>query len=167
MDYWEGQAEEWKYKYYKAVDAVTEARKELSKTEDKLSSAEYKIDSELKPRIESEQRSYDNWALNGGGDACMQNGMSGNCGFDCSAFGEHDSCSEIYVDMSDKELLKAYEDGYNVEDEIDDRELNVKKFLIDIKSYREDITSKRKTIRIHWKWIFEDIVTRLNRRIKR
>lgn len=166
MDYWEGQAEEWKYKYIKAVEQLEKCREEKRTIEDKLSSAEWKIDQELKPRIKQEQRSYDSWVTNGGGDECMQNGMSGNCGFECSIFGEKSECSEIFIGMSNKDVLKAYLDGYDVETEIDDRNLNIKKHLLDIKEYKEDIKKSKRLVKRLWKWIIGDILTRLKYKFK-
>ena len=64
-------------------------RDENNQTESKLSSAEFKISTELKPRIKREERGYD--LTGGGANICHQTGQSGNCGEACEWF-DTDNC---------------------------------------------------------------------------
>jgi len=61
-----------------------------------------------------EEKAYDFYITNGSGDQCFQNGMWGNCGLNCSVFGSKEEC---FAEMSDKDLIDAYDKGY-AEDEI-------------------------------------------------
>ena len=45
---------------------------------------------------------YDQYILNGGSDECMQNGMWGRCGLDCSVFGCKEEC---FYNKNDKDLI--------------------------------------------------------------
>lgn len=99
-----------KYKYEKIQREYEDLKRELRKTDDELSSANFRIKHELEPRIESERRSYDNYILSGG-DSCFRQGMSGGCGFQCPNFGEEENCKEVISEMSNEELLKYYTDN--------------------------------------------------------
>ena len=78
-------------------------RKENRRLSDDLDSANYTINSELKPRIKQEQKSYDSWVTSGGSDDCMKNAMNGNCGVDCNLFGSKRECVSC---MSNEEIEK-------------------------------------------------------------
>jgi len=98
---------------YRRFDRLSYSYRDLEKkynsTYDELNSAESRIHNELEPRIEQEHKSYDSYVLSGGSDPCFQNGMSGNCGMKCEAFGSKEEC----FDRSDEELIKIYEEGYS------------------------------------------------------
>lgn len=49
------------------------------------------------------ERIYDNYVLNGGSDPCFANGMSGNCGKNCSVFGCKPEC---FDGMTESELAE-------------------------------------------------------------
>lgn len=115
---------------------IEDLNKELRKSRDNLLSAEGRISSELEPRIQSERDSYDFWALSGGNDPCFAAGDSGNCGVDCSIFGDKPECTE---NMSDKELLEAYIINNGCESAILDRGLWLKKLKIDWQEDTENI----------------------------
>jgi len=121
---------------------IQELNSELIKINNKLVDAEWKIDKELKPRIESEKRSYDNWVLSGGSDDCFRNGMNGNCGPRCSVFCERPECTD---ELSNEQLLEYYIENDACENIVFGRGLWFKKALIDWKSETEQIKKIRKS----------------------
>ena len=99
------------WKYNSLLDKYYDLEKKYNKTYYELDSAKFIIQKELEPRIKNEQRSYDGYVLNGGGDKCYQNGMSGNCGYECSIFGEKPECFENVT--TKEQILEIYEDYTN------------------------------------------------------
>jgi predicted nucleic acid-binding Zn-ribbon protein len=59
MDHWEEKYNDLKYEYDRRGRRIEELTQEVKGLEDRLYSAEYKIRTELEPRIESEKRGYD------------------------------------------------------------------------------------------------------------
>lgn len=98
-----------KWSYSDLLSKFHRLQEEKSKVDSKLNSAEHRIHNELEPRIEQEHKNYDSYVLSGGSDPCFSNGMSGNCGVKCEAFGSKEEC----FDRSDEELIKIYEEGYS------------------------------------------------------
>lgn len=129
-----------RYYYDRRGDRIEKLETQIGKLENELSSAEYKIRNELEPRIESERRSYDTYVTNGGSDVCFQTGISGNCGYSCSIFGEKQECFENV--KTEDQILEIYEnyvnDGY-ILDLIEDYGLQEKAKEIDRKIIREQI----------------------------
>lgn len=115
-------------------------------TYNKLSSANFKIETELEPRIKQEQRSYDVYVTNGGGDECFQSGISGSCGYDCHIFGEKPECFE---NVKREEILYIYENitdtGY-IEDLIEEYELEAEAKEIDRGVLRKQIDKHQEEI---------------------
>jgi hypothetical protein len=95
------------WKYDKLSDKYYELEKKYNNTYNELSSAEFKIRTELEPRIKSEHRSYDAYVTSGGSDECFSNGMNGHCGFECSMFGDKAECFEGI--KTEEEVLNIYE----------------------------------------------------------
>ena len=81
-----------KYENQRLKTRVNKLLDENNLLHGKLNSANFQIETELLPRIEHEKQRYDAWALGGGGDACTKNGIAGNCGIDCPAFGSNEDC---------------------------------------------------------------------------
>ena len=52
-----------------------------------LENSEFKIKSELEPRINAEKKQYDSYVLNGGSDICFRNGTAGMCNDLCELYG--------------------------------------------------------------------------------
>lgn len=134
---------------------MAELREELNKTDMKLDTAEYRISSELEPRLKSEQRSYDSWVTSGGSNICMSNGMKGNCGVKCSAYGDKSECTD---DLTDEELLNDYRENDVIEQVVLDRGLWVKKIKID---WKEDTAAVRHTVKARWDKYISNIKERL------
>jgi len=63
MDY-EQRYEDLHYEFARLKRCYEDLRQKHSVLEDKLSSAEFKIKTELEPRIKQEQRMYDKWVTN-------------------------------------------------------------------------------------------------------
>jgi len=124
----EYQVREWKSRYSRVCNVLNEVKEERNKLRNSLETAEYKIISELEPRIKREDRSYDSWVLSGGSDVCMQNGMNGNCGLNCELFGTKEECIE---GMPDDEILNCYRNGEIDEAAIGFRNLEIKASIID------------------------------------
>lgn len=106
-DRWEEKYDNLKRKYDRLYDSHNELERRNRKTEDELYEANWKVKHELEPRIESEHRSYDSYVLSGGGDECFSNGMSGNCGVDCSIFGDKPECYDSFT--TEEQVLELYE----------------------------------------------------------
>jgi predicted site-specific integrase-resolvase len=142
MDYWEEQAEEWRYKYRSVLQKLEETQKEKTTIEDKLSSAEYKIESELKPRIEQEHRSYDSYITDPfRGSSCD----GSNCGVECGGFGKYDYCTD---DWSDKEVIASFREGYDtLEEELYRRDLDLEVFKGYILFAKESVQSSRHNLK--------------------
>lgn len=126
-----------RWRYDNLLDKYNKLEKDYNNTYDKLSSAEFKIHTELEPRIKQEQRSYDNWVTSGGRDVCFGNG---NCGYDCLKFGSKPECFENV--STEEEILDIYEnyvdDGY-ILDLIEEYGLEEKVKEIDKKIIRNRI----------------------------
>ena len=54
------------------------------------------------------EKMYDMYVTSGGSDQCFQNGMNGNCGWECSVFGSKEECFDR---LTDEDLVEAYHDG--------------------------------------------------------
>ena len=122
--------EDLKYIIRNKNDRISDLEDEKNKLSDKLYDADWKIKTELDPRIEREKRSYDNWVLSGGSNDCMQNGINGNCGVNCSAFGSEPECTD---DLEDETLLEYYVENDVVADILFERGLWWDKLKIDWK----------------------------------
>jgi hypothetical protein len=92
LDTWEEKYNDLLYYYRKRGDKIEELENKNNKLYADLNHAEFRIENELIPRIKREERSYDNWVTGGGSDECFQNGMGGNCGIECSIFGNKNEC---------------------------------------------------------------------------
>jgi len=117
--------------YRKLEQLNEELTSENIKLRDELSLSNYKIEHELKPRIESERNSYDSYVTNGGSSDCFKQGMSGKCGIEYSNYGKEDNC---FDGVSDNELFRNWQEGYgkdDIEDELENRESYI--LLITIK----------------------------------
>lgn len=135
-----------KWAYEKRGDKISELQRELNKYSDLYYHAQHRVDSELEPRIKQEQRSYDAYVTYGGGDECMQNGMWGHCGIECSVFGSKYECFE---NMTKEDILNLYREGYDFEyilQYIEDMELTEEKKKIDIECYEEQIRVKQEEL---------------------
>ena len=145
---WEQKYDNLKYRYDNLSNKYEDVRNRLNKTEDELSDANYKVKYELEPRIQSENRSYDSYVLNGGSDECFSNGMSGNCGVECSIFGDKIECYDSF--STEEQILELYETEATTNILM---ELIVKMGLqekckdIDRKLYQEDINIHKEAIR--------------------
>jgi hypothetical protein len=71
---------------------IQELEDTINKLEENLSSANFKIDTELEPRIKREKQSYDEYVTSGGSDSCFNAGINGKCGVKCPDFGSKDEC---------------------------------------------------------------------------
>lgn len=148
MTEWEERANYWKNSYYNLESAHDKLKRANDSVASKLTSAEYKINTQLKPRIKQEEKAYDSFVTGGGGNACFQEGLNGNCGFNCSGFGSEDECQIIFESITDKELLTAYDEGIeSLVDEIESRGLQVKMYLIDIALYKSKIKNQKIAIK--------------------
>lgn len=96
-----------KYKYEKLQKEYNDLQERYRKTDDELSNANFRIKHELEPRIKSERNSYDRYILSGG-DSCFSRGMNGDCGTQCSHFGQEEKCKDVISEMSNEELLEYY-----------------------------------------------------------
>jgi len=85
------------WKYDNLLDKYHKLKEEYNKTCNKLDSANFKINTELEPRIKNEQRNYD--------------GMSGKCGYECSIFGNKSECFENIT--TEEQILDTYENYIN------------------------------------------------------
>ncbi len=133
------------YRYRRLSNNFDEVKKDRDELRNKLDSAEYKLETELKPRVDREKRSYDSWVINGGGDTCMQQGMDGNCGFNCPDFGDKEECTS---ELSDQELLEVYYEGYDcVEDDLIEKgyELDIRKK--DLADYTDIVLKDKKKLK--------------------
>ena len=130
----EEEIKELRYTISTKNDMIRELREELSKSENKLSSAEYKINTELNPRIEREKRSYDSYItspeahMSEEDSTCLHFCETGQCGSDCPQFGYIPECTE---NLSNSELLKEYIINDSIEQIILDRGLWFKKLKVD------------------------------------
>lgn len=52
------------YDYQKLKTQYAELKEDYEKLQDDLSSANFKLETELEPRIRREKRAYDNWVTN-------------------------------------------------------------------------------------------------------
>lgn len=71
-------------------DAFYKLKDENDRTENKLSDAEFKIQSELEPRIKREEKGYDMFVLSGGSNICDSTGIMGGCGENCEWYDTKD-----------------------------------------------------------------------------
>jgi hypothetical protein len=145
-DDWKEKYDDLKYYYNKRGDKINELEKEVNKLYDRANHAEFRISTELEPRIEREHRSYDAYVTSGGGDECFYNGDSGRCGVDCSVFGSKYECFE---NMNKEQILDLYRDGYDFEyvlQYIEDMELTEEKKKIDIEYYETQINLKKQEL---------------------
>ena len=131
------------YKYNNLLDKYYDLNRKNNKLILELDSAKYKIHNELEPRIKSEQKSYDSYVLNGGEDECYQNGMSGNCGYKCSIFGEKLECFENVT--TEKQILDIYENYINTGYILD----LIKEYGLEEKAKEIDRNILRKQMSVH------------------
>lgn len=146
MEYWEQKYKDLVYYYDKRGYTIEDLNNQLRKAEEKLSSAEYKIEYELNPRIKQEERSYDAYVTSGGSDECWSNGQGGRCGFQCTCWGSKNECFE---DITKEDLLYAYaeiEDQGIILDYIHDWGLQKEAQKIDIDIKLEQISNKKKEL---------------------
>lgn len=135
-------------------DIIVELQEDLRKSGDKLDSAEYKISSELEPRLQRERNSYDRYVsspeshMSEDEATCFHFSQKEQCGVECPEFGNRSECTE---DLTDKQLLKDYIENDAVEQVVFDRGLWFKKLKIDwiedskmIKTNKSSIKSGRK-----------------------
>ncbi|MCK5610540.1 hypothetical protein KAR91_52185 [Candidatus Pacearchaeota archaeon] len=134
---------------------IEKLKTELRKSEIKFSSAEWKIDHELKPRIESEKCSYDSWVtspeshMSEDEAICYHFCETDQCGVKCPLFGDIPECTE---NLTDEELLKDYIENDGVEEVIFDRGLWFKKLKIDWSEDTRSIKVNRKMRREKFFW---------------
>lgn len=69
-DYWEEKYNDLKWSYNKLERLYDELKDDYKRKDDELYSAEFKIRTELEPRIKQEQRSYDAWVSSPGCGRC-------------------------------------------------------------------------------------------------
>jgi len=112
MDTWEEKYNDLLWSYRKRGDRIDELEKESQIMYSNLSHAEFRIETELEPRIKREENSYDVWATNGGSDECFYNGMGGKCGVECSIFGDKGECFE---NITSKEIDNIVTYGHCVQ----------------------------------------------------
>jgi len=131
------------YKYNNLIDKYYDLNRKNNKLILELDSEKYKIHNELEPRIKSEQKSYDSYVLNGGSDQCYQNGMSGNCGYKCSIFGEKPECFENVT--TEEQILDIYENYINTGYILD----LIKEYGLEEKAKEIDRNILRKQMSVH------------------
>jgi len=131
------------YKYNNLLDKYYDLNRKNNKLILELDSAKYKIHNELEPRIKSEQKSYDSYVLNGGEDKCYQNGMSGNCGYNCSIFGERLECFENV--NTEEQILDIYENYIDTGYILD----LIKEYGLEVKAKEIDRNILRKQMGVH------------------
>ncbi|MDD4779100.1 MAG: hypothetical protein PHT02_00655 [Tissierellia bacterium] len=142
-NYWKEKYDDLLYYYRKRGDKISNLEKEVNKLYDRANHAEFRITTELEPRIQREYDSYDSYVTSGGSDECFHNGDSGRCGVECSVFGSKIECFES---MTSKDILNLYKDGYDFDyilDYIEDMGLSEEKKKIDIEYYEGQIEIKR------------------------
>jgi hypothetical protein len=143
---WKDKYEDLVYYYRKRGDKINELEKEVNKLYDRANHAEFRISTELEPRIQREHDSYDSWVTSGHGDECFQNGDSGRCGEKCSVFGSRNECFE---NMTKEDILNLYKDGYDFDyilDYLEDMGLSEEKTKIDIECYENQIKNTQEQL---------------------
>jgi len=160
MNEWEEKYDNLLYYYRQRGYKIEELQSKLNSIEEKLDSARFKIETELDPRIKSEQNNYDSWVTSGGSDDCFRNGDSGRCGLECNVFQDGDC--EYLEEISDNVILEAYREYEVYEEEIDHRGLKKERLNIDLEEYNKEISDIAKRL-IHLKEGKDDVKKELDK----